>query len=343
MSSKVFRHILLTGLFAALGFQLTSGKNPNVSVKVELDSAVLMMGRTTPLHVEVLQPQGAQGMLLIPADTLMTNVEIAHAGVDDTVKGGGADQLEQIKRMIILQSFDSGLYRLPPIAYLTEGGDTVYSNTVTLKVLPANVDSLTTIHSMADVANGGWKWYDWLPDFIIDYWGWILVCLLIIAGGVWTWLVMKKKVAMPLAHKPKPVSPYEAAIAGLEQLKEEHLCESGREKEYYTRLTDILRRYLDGRFGINAMEMTSSQILRALEKQPDTREHKSMMQRVLEMADFVKFAKMRPMPDDNVASWNRAAQFVEETKPAPEPVAEDSDAATESEKANENHNAVKKS
>ncbi len=332
---------MLTGLFAVLSFPLTSGKNPDVSVKVELDSAVLMMGRTTPLHVEILQPQGAQGMLLIPADTLMTNVEIAHAGSDDTIKSGAADQLEQIKRMIILQSFDSGLYRLPPLAYLTDEGDTVYSNTVTLKVLPANVDSLTTIHSMADVANGGWKWYDWLPDFIIDYWGWILVCLLIIAGGVWTWLVMKKKVSMPLAHKPKPVSPYEAAIAGLEQLKEEHLCENGREKEYYTRLTDILRRYLDGRFGINAMEMTSSQILRALEKQPDTREHKSMMQRVLEMADFVKFAKMRPMPDDNVASWNRAAQFVEETKPAPEPVAEETDEASEQDKANENHNDVK--
>ena len=133
MSSKVFRHILLTGLFAALSFQLTSGKNPDVSVKVELDSAVLMMGRTTPLHVEILQPKGTQGMLLIPADTLMTNVEIAHAGVDDTTKSGAADQLEQIKRMIILQSFDSGLYRLPPLAYMTEGGDTVYSNTLLSK------------------------------------------------------------------------------------------------------------------------------------------------------------------------------------------------------------------
>ena len=87
--------------------------------------------------------------------------------------------------------------------------------------------------------------------------------------------------------------------------------------------------------------MTSSQILRALEKQPDTREHKGMIQRVLEMADFVKFAKMRPMPDDNVASWNRAAQFVEETKPAPEPVAEDPDDTAKSEEANENHNDVK--
>lgn len=339
MSSKVFRHILFTGLFAAMSLSSAEAKSRDVSVKVDLDSAVLMMGRTTPLHVEILQPKGTHGVLMVPADTLMTNVEVAHAGVDDTVKSSAADQLEQIRRMIILQSFDSGLYRLPPLVYVTETGDTVLSNTVTLKVLPANVDSLTTIHSMADVAKGGWKWYDWLPDFIIDYWPWILVCLFIIVAGGWTWLVMKKKVAMPLVHKPKPVSPYEVAITGLEKLKDEHLCENGREKEYYTRLTDILRHYLDGRFGINAMEMTSSQILRALESQPDTREHKGMMQRVLEMADFVKFAKMRPMPDDNVASWNRAIQFVEETKPAPVPA--DDENTEDAPEDNVKHNDVK--
>lgn len=342
MSSKLFRHILTTGLFAVISLPVMSGRNPDVSVKVELDSAILLMGRTTPLHVEILQPQGTQGMLMIPADTLMTNVEIANAGTDDTLKNGLTDQLEQIKRMITLQSFDSGLYRLPPIAYVTESGDTMYSNTVTLKVLPADIDTLTTIHSMADVADGGWKWFDWLPDFIIDHWGWIIVCILIIVGGIWVWLVMKKKVSIPLVPKSKPVSPYDAAIAGLEKLKDEHLCENGREKEYYTRLTDILRRYLDGRFGINAMEMTSSQILRALEKQPDTRDHKGMLQRVLEMADFVKFAKMRPMPDDNVAAWNRALQFVEETKPQPEPIAEnESGVDTDTVKTSENHNETR--
>ena len=92
MSSKLFRHILTTGLFAVISLPVMSGRNPDVSVKVELDSAILLMGRTTPLHVEILQPQGTQGMLMIPADTLMTNVEIANAGTDDTLKNGLTDQ-----------------------------------------------------------------------------------------------------------------------------------------------------------------------------------------------------------------------------------------------------------
>ena len=60
------------------------------------------------------------------------------------------------------------------------------------------------------------------------------------------------------------------------------------------------------------------------------------------MADFVKFAKMRPMPDDNVAAWNRALQFVEETKPQPEPIAEnESGVDTDTVKTSENHNETR--
>ena len=93
-------------------------------------------------------------------------------------------------------------------------------------------------------------------------------------------------------------------------------------KEYYTELVDILRQYLQGRFGINAMEMTSSQIVRALRSNPETRMTADEMRGVLSVADFVKFAKVRPLPDDNVKAFNRATNFVDSTKPAPEPEAE---------------------
>ncbi len=103
----------------------------------------------------------------------------------------------------------------------------------------------------------------------------------------------------------------------LETLRTENLCDKGQEKEYYTRLTDILRSYLDTRFGINAMEMTSSQIVKSLRNNEETRMPEKYMSRVLEIADFVKFAKARPLPEDNAASFRSAPQFVEDTKPLP--------------------------
>ena len=113
--------------------------------------------------------------------------------------------------------------------------------------------------------------------------------------------------------------PYEKALQELNQLRSEKLCEQGRERDFYTRLTDILRIYLQGRFGINAMEMTSTQIRNTLQSNEETRLSKRHMEQVLEIADFVKFAKVRPLPDDNVRAFNSAMQFIEDTKPQPEP------------------------
>ncbi|MDE7396247.1 MAG: cell wall anchor protein, partial [Muribaculum sp.] len=112
--------------------------------------------------------------------------------------------------------------------------------------------------------------------------------------------------------------PYELAVKQLNELKSEKLCENSREKEYYTRLTDILRIYLETRFGINAMEMTSTQIMRSVRSHDTTKPSAALMKQILEIADFVKFAKVRPLPDDNVKSFNQALQFVEATRPEPE-------------------------
>jgi hypothetical protein len=71
------------------------------------------------------------------------------------------------------------------------------------------------------------------------------------------------------------------------------------------------------------MEMTSTQILNSLRHRDDTKPTTQLMKQILEMADFVKFAKVRPLPDDNVKTLNMAVQFVEDTKPV-EPSAEES-------------------
>ena len=67
------------------------------------------------------------------------------------------------------------------------------------------------------------------------------------------------------------------------------------------------------------MEMTSTQIRHMLNSNAEAKLSKQNMERVLETADFVKFAKVRPLPDDNICAFNSAMQFVEDTRPKPEP------------------------
>ncbi|WP_289763116.1 cell wall anchor protein [uncultured Duncaniella sp.] len=306
--------ILFISLTALIASITVSAQNP--TVKLSLDSAFLLMGRTTPLHLELVTPANPEGRLLIPKDSMCDQVEILKMLEADTTQLGN-DRIE-IKQDIVLQSFDSGVYRLNPIMYVI-GNDTFRSNRLVLKVFPADVDSLETIHDYADVADIDRSFIDYLPDFIVDYGLWILAVIIVLGAGGYSFYLLKRK-KNPFAAVPeKPVPPYEKAIGELNRLRGEKLCENGHEKEFYTRLTDILRVYLNGRFGINAMEMTSTQIRHMLNSNAEAKLSKQNMERVLETADFVKFAKVRPLPDDNIRAFNSAMQFVEDTRPKPEP------------------------
>lgn len=289
----------------------------NVSFKISLDSATLLMGKQTTLHMELNEPKtSGAGLFLIPADTLSAYVEISGSGTVDTIAGN--DNRRIINSDLIIQSFDSGLYQIGPLSYLTADGDTVMSNPLSLKVVPVLVDSLETIHGDAPVFNVQSRWWDFIPDTFLDHYGlWLilLLCIILIIAGILLWLDYRKKGRLPFMPRPKPIPPYELAVSSLDNLKSRHLWEEGKEKEFYTELIDILRKYLEGRFGINAMEMTTSQIIRSLQSNEEINRHKDMMKEILDTADFVKFANMRPLPADNDAAWQDARKFVEDTRP----------------------------
>lgn len=297
-----------------------NGAAAPVSITASLDSAYILMGKQTALKLDIVQDRGVQGVFINNnGDTLTREVEVIRALKPDTTDLGS--NREEIKRELIIQSFDSGLYTIPPFVYVA-GNDTFTSNALALKVMPVAVDSMATIHDYAGVAKPNTRIWDYLPDFIVEYW-WIFLIVLLLAAALFVWLrYIKGKKAIPLVPKKKPVPPYEVAMQALNRLKSEKLCENGHEKEYYTRLTEILRIYLDKRFGINAMEMTSTQIMQQLRSNDDTKTSAPVMKQILEMADFVKFAKVRPLPDDNQKAFANAVTFVENTRPVEQPAAE---------------------
>lgn len=301
--------ILLT---AALTMACTAIQAQSPSIKATLDSAYITMGNVTSLNVEIVEPTNALSQVGFIPGTIPQEIEVVGEAESDTTLL--SNDIRQITRRIIIQSFDSGVYNLPPVFYMN-GSDTMFSNIVTLKVNPVDVSHLEDIHGNADVMKLPSRWYDFLPDWIIDYWGWLLLTILIVSGGVCAVLIYTKRMKVPFIAPKKITPPYEMAIQRLGVLKEQHLCERGQEREFYTELTDILREYIDKRFGINAMEMTSRQILEHLSHNDTTRPSENLMQQILEVADFVKFAKMRPMPEDNVRSYSHAVQFVENTRP----------------------------
>ena len=220
-----FRHIIMPfAMIAAMTAPITAEAAP-ATLKVSMDSAYVLMGKATPMHVQLVADKDSKGNIHIPADSLCGNVEILDLlDADTTDLGNGRIE---VNREILLQSFDSGMYQLRPILYI-DGQETIASQRLALKVIPAMVDSLTTIHDYADVQDVKRKFVDYLPDFLVDYGLWILALVAVLVGGYFglrRYLGRKEPENKPSAP---PIPPYEAARQALMALKSENLCEIGR-------------------------------------------------------------------------------------------------------------------
>ncbi len=305
----------------ALLFSIFGASARVVKVTAEADSVALTMGDTTVVRVQVIK-EGHPGVLvgLPEKEQDYHGMELSNIAVDSTDLGNGRTQLDY---QLTFQAFDpAAAVVLPGFSYAA-AGDTVKSNVLTFKVLPVelspelgdinNVDSLT-IHPSEGPVQLRTRFYDYIPS----WWYWVVIALVAVALGVVLYLLYKKN-GPSLFVARKPVPPYDLAMQRLAAIKHRGLIERGQFKEYYTELTDTLRSYLEGRFGIFAMEMTTKQILEQLRANEETQLSAAQIQSALEMADFVKFAAVKPLPDDNIKTYNTIYDFVESTKPVPTP------------------------
>jgi hypothetical protein len=119
----------------------------------------------------------------------------------------------------------------------------------------------------------------------------------------------KKKVVVPA------LPPHVIALQRLEGLRAQNLPAAGKIKEYYSILSDIVRRYLEDRFALRAPEMTTEEFLFSLRYSTQlTSVHKGSLKDFLESCDLVKFAKYHSTVDEMEYSFLLAKKVIEETK-----------------------------
>ena len=88
-------------------------------------------------------------------------------------------------------------------------------------------------------------------------------------------------------------------------------------KKYYTELTEVIRMYIRERFGFNAMEMTSAEIIERLLQ--EDKESVKDLRTLFETADLVKFAKHAPLMNENDMNLVNAVDFINQTKVEEDP------------------------
>jgi hypothetical protein len=155
---------------------------------------------------------------------------------------------------------------------------------------------------------------------------WIVLGIMLILAliGVVIYMVLKKKKKGYFFKPPVVLPAHVRAVRELDKLKEEKIWQQGREKEFYSKLTDILRSYIHEREGLNAMEMTSGEILNEIRKVSEVDSVHDNLKQILSTSDLVKFAKYKPYPAENDLSMVNAYFFVNQTR-EPDPIVADED------------------
>ena len=287
-----------------------------VRVIPSLEPTKILIGEQTTLQVRIAHPKDAAARLILPKDTLVTGVEIMAVALADSVEV--TDQIREHVYSVTLTAFDSANYVLNNIQAMV-AGELYDANEAPILVVNTVPVDLTQPDTFSDIKE------QWKPDFVWKDYLWIIITvlavLLLALGGYFLWRYLKKRKETPNVEKllAEPLAdPYEEALRSMEQLREARLWEQNQVKEYYTTMTDILRRFIWRVYGIDTAEKTSREILESFHSTVDNQSLQNDLRKILTTADIVKFAKYIPTPDDNISLMNASVSFVKEQKPEPE-------------------------
>jgi hypothetical protein len=114
--------------------------------------------------------------------------------------------------------------------------------------------------------------------------------------------------------------PHEIALEALDRIQRSPLLENGEIKEYHIQISEVLRRYVEGRFQVPALEMTTLDILPGLEESGLGATTLDGFESFLMQCDMVKFAKHRPEPSAARSLLDLGRHLVEDTVPKHEEV-----------------------
>lgn len=315
----------------------------SVVVSASLDSVTLSVGDQTALHLQVTQDAGERVEFPVYGNSLQPSIEIVKHSKRDTTKL--RDGRIEVRQDLTITSFEDSLFRIDPIPFVFED-DTLFTDALSLNVIqPFEVDTAQTqIFDVKDIEKAPIWWWGIIR--------WILLALGIAALATGIYYLVRFIRSRRKAKDEEPVDPellrpaHEVAIEKLDKIKAEKIWQQGKDKEYQSELTDVIREYLSRRFCISAQEMTTDAILTDMRMLlADRKDLYKQLNDILRLADQAKFAKHRPLPDEHETSLRNAYNIVEQTIPAPEPTDDndetDTDSAAHTNAANGNTTADK--
>jgi hypothetical protein len=285
----------------------------NIYANGSIDKDSIFAGQTFNYKLDVRMPSDYIIDWSDLKDTLSKSIEvIKRSDISKTPINNSNDVI--MSQLLTMTTFDTGYVEIPKIGlkYSKSVNDTTshtcYTNYMDIYVQAVSIDTTMAFKPIKSPIKQNITFEETIP-----YAGGAII----LAGLILLAIYLIKKFRKKERIEEEEVKPQIPAIITarerLSQLKESNLWQSGQSKEYYTDLTDIAREYLEGQFNIDAVEMTSDEILTEVRKLQLDNSVFSKLQDTLTTADLVKFAKANPSPSQNEAAFNDINSFVEDS------------------------------
>lgn len=305
------------GLLLLLALTLGGTIAGQAQVRSYLDTTQIRIGEEIKYIIEV--EADTTDLVIFPEGQSFLPLEVIESYKIDT---SFADVKTRLIKKYGLTQFDSGAYSLPSQrVYINDRAYTTDS----AKVYVQDVAVDTTQQKMFDIKPA--ISVDGPPVDLIKLLAW-LVPILIILGIAVYWFLKRRKIQLEESQRMLP--PYEEAITALKELDDTGLLRENRSKEYYSKLTEIVKRYLDREVDDRALESTSGELIERLQLHKDAGHFEfdnatiKKLDDILRRADLVKFAKMQQMEGQASNDRSSIEQIIKETKEViPEPSEEE--------------------
>lgn len=288
-----------------------------VAIEAKVDKYQMYIGEQAHLVISVISNKDANVVFpaFHPQQMIVDGVEYLNSS-DIQTESINEDEIKYSKSYTIT-SFDGKLYYLPPFTVKVNGKE-VKSTSLALKVLEVELDTtrMDFFYGPKDVQDNPFSWSEWGELF------WLSFIMLVLVGldyFLYIWIRDRKPIRIRIKIVKK-LLPHQKAMKEIEAIREGKLTIAEDTKEYYTKLTDTLRKYIQERYGFNALEMTSSEIIsRLVEADSNSLEE---LRNLFQTADLVKFAKYSTPINENDMNLVNAIDFINSTKVENQPMEE---------------------
>lgn len=303
-------------LLWVLGATLYAQTPTKPNIKVFADTTQMRIGEQIKFGIEV-EIDSTRPVSFPEQERSLGAMEIVEMNPIDTQR---VDSRFRLKKEYFLTQFDSGSYVIPSFP-LKISAETYFTDSLAIKVFDVPVDTLKQkMYDIKDITEVE------IPSRFWRFFAYVFGVLLLLGAAGYAWWYMRRK----RKEAEEDLPPYEKAVREIEALNQNVLNSQNDYKNFYTKLTDILRKYYDEELHLDLTECTTDEIIERIEALVTTNKlvlnlsNLQDLKQTLKTADLVKFARFRTDPADAAQDRDAIKAFIGHTHQAiPEPTEEE--------------------